>query len=49
MQRRADLDRIRAKYGYLSIHRALTLLDPALDLDARGEHIIHPAGFLGTL
>ena len=53
MQRRADLDRtidrIRAKYGYFSIRRALTLLDPALDLDARGEHIIHPVGFLGTL
>jgi DNA polymerase-4 len=53
IQRRADLDRtidqIRAKYGYFSIRRAVTLLDPALDLDARGEHTIHPVGVLGTL
>ena len=52
-QRRADIDRtidkIRAKYGYFSIRRAITLIDPALDLDARGDHIIHPVGFLGTL
>ena len=52
-QRRADidrtLDRIRARYGYFSIRRAVTLLDPALDLDVRGEHIIHPVGFLGML
>ena len=52
-QRRAAIDRtvdaIRAKYGYFSIRRAVALLDPALDLDAKGEHIIHPIGFLGTL
>ena len=52
-QRRADIDRaldkIRGKYGYHSIRRAITLVDPALDLDAKGEHIIHPIGFLGTL
>lgn len=52
-QRRADIDRaldkIRGKYGYCSIRRAITLVDPALDLDAKGEHIIHPIGFLGTL
>lgn len=52
-QRRADidqvLDRIRGRYGYSSIRRAITLVDPALDLDAKGEHIIHPVGFLGTL
>ena len=43
------MDRIREKYGYHSIRRGLALLDPALDLDAKGEHIIHPVGFLGTL
>lgn len=47
-QRRKDIDRvvdqIRAKYGYFSIRRAVTLLDPALDLDARGDHVIHPVG-----
>lgn len=52
-QRRADIDRaldkIRSKYGYYSIRRAITLVDPALDLDAKEEHIIHPVGFLGTL
>lgn len=52
-QRRTDIDRvidrIRAKYGYFSIRRAITLLDPALDLDAKGDHTIHPVGFLGTL
>ncbi len=52
-QRRADIDRtvdkIRAKYGYFSIRRAITLVDPALDLDAKRDHIIHPIGFLGTL
>ncbi len=49
-QRRADIDRaidrVRAKYDYFSIRRAITLIDPALDLD---DHIIHPVGFLGTL
>ena len=52
-QRRTDIDRvmdrIRAKYGYFSIRRAIILLDPALDLDAKGDHTIHPVGFLGTL
>lgn len=52
-QRRADIDRvvdkIRSKYGYQSIRRAIVLVDPALDLDAKEEHIIHPIGFLGTL
>lgn len=52
-QRRADIDRtldkIRSKYGYHSIRRAIALVDPALDLDAKEEHIIHPIGFLGTL
>lgn len=52
-QRRATIDRtldkLRSKYGYFIIRRAVTLLDPALDLDAKGDHIIHPIGFLGTL
>lgn len=37
------------KYGYFSIRRAITLVDSALDLDARKEHTTHPVGFLGTL
>lgn len=52
-QRRATIDRtldkLRSKYGYFIIRRAVTLLDPTLDLDAKGDHIIHPIGFLGTL
>lgn len=52
-QKRDDLeqavDRIRGKYGYASIRRAIQLVDPALDLDAKSGHIIHPIGFLGTL
>lgn len=43
------IDRLRGKYGYTIIRRAIALLDPALDLDAKGEHVIHPIGFLGTL
>ena len=43
------MDKVRAKYGYASIRRGIMLTDPALDLDARGEHIIHPIGFLATL
>lgn len=42
------VDQVRGKYGYYSIRRAITLLEPALDLDAKGEHVIHPVGFLGT-
>lgn len=41
--------RIRSKYGYRSIRRGITLLSPELDLDAKGEHMIFPTGFLGTL
>lgn len=41
-QHRAEIDRaldkIRGKYGYCSICRAITLVEPALDLDAKGEH-----------
>ena len=52
-QKREDLERavdsIRARYGYTGIRRGIQLLDPALDLDAKGSHIIHPIGFLGTL
>lgn len=51
--RRTDLERtmdhIRAKYGYSSIRRSIQLLHPELDLDAKGDHIIHPIGFLSTL
>lgn len=51
--RRVDIeqamDKIRSKYGYESIRRGIQLVHPELDLDAKGEHIIHPVGFLNTL
>ena len=43
------LDKLRRKYGRFCIRRGITLLDSSLDLDARGEHIIHPVGFLEIL
>lgn len=52
-QRLTDLertmDKIREKYGRNAVRRAVSLVDPSLDLDAKAEHIIHPIGFLGTL
>lgn len=52
-QRRTAIDQVidslRKRYGYYSVRRGITLIDPALDLDAKGEHVIHPIGFLGTL
>lgn len=45
----STIDRIRAKYGYYSIQRCVTLLGPVLNLDARSEHIVHPIGALGAL
>lgn len=51
--RRTDIeqavDKIRRKYGYDSIRRGIQLVHPELDLDAKGDHIIHPVGFLGTI
>lgn len=51
--RRTDIervmDKIRRKYGYESIRRGIQLVHPELDLDAKGDHIIHPVGFLGTI
>lgn len=51
--RRADIeqavDKIRRKYGYESIRRGIQIVHPELDLDAKGDHIIHPVGFLGTI
>lgn len=43
------MDKIRAKYGYASIRRSLMLTDQELDLDAKGDHVIHPTGFLSTI
>lgn len=51
-QRREDLedtiDQIRDRFGYFSIQRGIMLTDPILsNINPKGEHIIHPVGFLG--
>lgn len=51
-QRREDLedtiDQIRDRFGHFSIQRGIMLTDPILsNIDPKGEHIIHPVGFLG--
>ena len=38
----AAVDQLRRKYGYNSVQRGVTLLDPSLNLDAEGEHVIPP-------
>lgn len=43
------LDKIRGKYGYYAVQRAVTLLDPKLNIDAKADNVIHPIGFLSTL
>lgn len=43
------LDVLRGKYGYHAVQRAVTLLDPKLNIDAKADNIIHPIGFLYTL
>lgn len=41
------LDKIRSRYGHFSVQRGIMLMDKDLsDLDARGDHVIHPVGFL---
>lgn len=41
------LDGIRRRYGHFSVQRGIMLNDSDLSsLDARGEHVIHPVGFL---
>lgn len=42
------IDIIRGKYGYSIIRRSVALLAPELDLDAKGDHTVHPVGFLST-
>lgn len=41
------LDKIRARYGYLSIQRAAIYTDPQLSGINPKEHIVHPVGFFG--
>lgn len=42
------IDRIRDRFGHFSIQRGIMLTDPILsNIDPKGEHKIHPVGFLG--
>lgn len=41
------VDRIRDKYGYMSIQRAAIFADPQLAGINPKEHIVHPVGFFG--
>lgn len=41
------MDRIRDKFGYMSIQRAAILADPQLAGINPKEHIVHPVGFFG--
>lgn len=51
-QRQEDLedtiDQIRNRFGHFAVQRGIMLTDPILsNIDPKGEHIIHPVGFLG--
>lgn len=42
------VDRIRQRYGYMSVRRALTLTDPLLgQINPKDDHAVHPVGFFG--
>ena len=42
----AMVDELRKRFGYFSIQRAFMYRDRLLmDLDAKGNHIVHPVGF----
>lgn len=44
----AAIDQIRARYGYMTVRRALTLTDPVLGkINPREDHTVHPVGFFG--
>ena len=44
----AAVDRIREQFGYMSIRRAKTMLDPLLSgINPKDDHTVHPVGFFG--
>ena len=44
----AAVDRVRQRYGYESVRRALTLSDPLLGrINPKDGHTVHPVGFFG--
>ena len=44
----AAMDRLRQRYGYMSIRRAVTCADPELGrINPRDDHTVHPVGYFG--
>ena len=44
----AAMDRLRQRYGYMSIRRAVTCADPELGrINPRDGHTVHPVGYFG--
>ena len=44
----AAIDQIRARYGYMTVRRALTLTDPVLGkINPKDDHKVHPVGYFG--
>lgn len=44
----ATMDRLRQRYGYMSIRRAITCADPLLgQINPRDDHTVHPVGYFG--
>lgn len=44
----ATVDRLRQRYGYMSIRRAVTCSDPQLcRINPRDDHTVHPVGYFG--
>ena len=44
----AAIDQIRARYGHMTVRRALTLTDPVLGkINPKDDHTVHPVGYFG--
>lgn len=42
------VDRLREQYGYMSVRRALTMVDPLLGrINPKDDHTVHPVGYFG--
>lgn len=40
------MDRLRQRYGYMSVRRAITMSDPALGcINPKDDHTVHPIGY----
>ena len=44
----ATVDRLRERYGYMSVRRAVTYTDPQLGrINPKDDHTVHPMGYFG--